>query len=43
MEDSALVGRFASRRMNTETLKGWTFENFAKLLDYEPQSMILAK
>jgi hypothetical protein len=43
MEDSTLVGSFVNKRMNIETLKGWTSNKFAKLLGYEPQSMILSK
>jgi hypothetical protein len=43
LEGSSIMGRFSSKRMNKETLKSWTKENFAQLLGYSQCNMVLVK
>jgi len=43
LEDSSIVGRFPSKRMNVETLKSWTKKDFTGFFDYSPCNMVLVK
>jgi hypothetical protein len=43
MQNTTLVGRFASKRASPDSLKAWTATTFATFLGYAPSSLVLAK